>query len=191
MLHVAVEGRADEIVVSRLMDELGRSTRLVIRCGGRPAIEAKVPAFNRSATRLAWFVLADLDQNECAPGYLAKVLPQPERLMRFRIAVRETEAWLLADDAWVAEFFRIKSSLVPTNPERLRDPKRALVDLARKSRRSDVREGMVPRVGSSADVGPLYLPFVAEFVLGWAPSRAASRADSLKRCISAIQSLPN
>jgi hypothetical protein len=75
----------------------------------------------------------------------------------------------------------------PAAPEQLVEPKQRMVDLARQSRRPQIRADMVPRAGSGRAVGPAYTSRLIEFVTdrqrGWRPDVAAARCDSLARCI--------
>ncbi len=64
-------------------------------------------------------------------------MPDPAPYMCFRVAVREVEAWLLADREQIARFLSIARSRVPQSPETLDNPKQRLVELARHSRRRE------------------------------------------------------
>jgi hypothetical protein len=64
------------------------------------------------------------------------------------VAVREVEAWLLSDRANLVRFLSVPVSHVSRTPELLDNPKSAMVELARRSRRRDIREDMVPRLYS-------------------------------------------
>jgi len=83
--------------------------------------------------------------------------------MCLRLAVHAAESWLLADSARLAAFLGVSAARLPGDPDRLPDPKGTIVDLARHSRKPDVREDMVPRLGSSARVGPGYASRIMEF----------------------------
>jgi hypothetical protein len=113
--------------------------------------------------------------------------------MCFRIAVREVEAWLLADQERLSTFLKVATARVPSEPEAEHDPKRAMVDIARKSRKREIREDMVPRPGSGRTVGPAYASRLIEFVshptTGWRPDIAAKRSDSLRRCLACMRKL--
>ena len=66
--------------------------------------------------------------------------------------------------------------------ELLADPKLTLVNIARTSRRRDIRADMVPREGSGRAVGPAYTSRVIEYSQGpWRPHVAARYSDSLAR----------
>jgi hypothetical protein len=108
--------------------------------------------------------------------------------MCFRIAVREVEAWLLADRDNIARFLGVAVSRVPRNVETLENPKRELVDLVRGSRRREIREDMAPRPGSGREVGPAYASRLIEFAERlWAPQTASQQSDSLRRSLKCLQ----
>jgi hypothetical protein len=110
--------------------------------------------------------------------------------MRFRVAVREVEAWLLADRASMALFLKVPLALIPRDPDGLDDPKLRLVDLARRSRQRDIRVDLVPREGSGRAVGPAYTSRLVEFAgKMWRPDAAAAHSDSLRRCRQRIAEL--
>jgi len=115
--------------------------------------------------------------------------------MRLRVAVREVEAWLLADRSRLAGFLSVSAGAIPASPEAEDDPKQTLVNLAARSRRRDIRIDMVPRPGSGKNVGPAYTARLIEFISAgdnpWSPVDAALRADSLRRCMSALEIFAN
>jgi hypothetical protein len=180
----AVEGPVDEIVMRKLVDEAGGNLERVYGKNGKSHLRQRLSGFNQAARHAPWVVVVDLDHSaECAPPFCQDWLPHPSAHMCFRVAVREIEAWLLADRERLARFLSIASGRVPANPEALDDPKLALVNLARHSRRKDIREDMVPRPSSGREVGPAYTSRVIEFVESqWRPEVAAHLADSLRRC---------
>jgi len=107
--------------------------------------------------------------------------------MCFRVAVREAEAWLLADRDSLGNYLGVSPEIIPRNPENLFDAKQALVNVARRSRRRAIREDMVPREGSGRQVGAAYASRVIEFVTAsWEPGAAAAAAPSLRRCLDAL-----
>jgi hypothetical protein len=111
--------------------------------------------------------------------------------MCFRVVVREIETWLFADRQRLAAFLGVPVAHVPHAPEDVADPKAAMVNLARQSRRRDVRDDMVPRPGSGRAVGPAYASRLVEFVAyreaSWRPEVAAEHSDSLARCIERLR----
>jgi hypothetical protein len=111
--------------------------------------------------------------------------------MLLRIPVRAIEAWLMGDRERLAGFLNISVDLIPLNPDIETNPKTTLINLARRCRKTALREDIVPRAGSGAPVGPGYTGRIQEFVLQskhrWRPEVAAESSDSLKRCIKALQ----
>jgi hypothetical protein len=84
-------------------------------------------------------------------------------------------------------------SRVPDDPDAELDPKATLVNIARRSRKRAIVDGLVPRPGSGRKVGEAYAGMVADFVRAtprpWRPEVAALHSDSLRRCIAALETL--
>jgi len=121
---------------------------------------------------------------------VASWLPQRPALMSLRVAVREVEAWLLADRTTLARFLQVSRDLVPRDPESLPDPKATLVSIARRSRSRPIREGLPPRPGSGRSVGPLYVAQLSRFVTEhWDVEASADISQSLDRCLRALATL--
>lgn len=180
----AVEGIVDEAVLRRLAEDTGVAVQAVYGLGGKRHLRQLVPGYNQAARFAPWLIIVDLDRShECAPALRTEWLPEPAPLMKLLVAVRAIEAWLLADRDAIADFLGVSIDRAPRDPEALTDPKRAMVDLARHSRRRNIREDMVARPESGRDVGPAYAARMIEFTgTLWRPAEAESRADSLRRC---------
>lgn len=194
VITAAVEGLTDEALLKRLCSFLGTTAGQIYGKCGKPYILARLGGYNYSARFRHWVVLLDLDNDgQCAPDVLPLWLPDPSRLMCLRVIVRELEAWLLADPMRISRFLSVAAAEVPTDPDTIPDPKRAMVELARRSRRRAIREDMVPHIGSGQPVGPAYTSRMIEFIqdsnAGWRPDVAALNSNSLQRCISAISLL--
>jgi hypothetical protein len=194
VLTAAVEGVADEVLLKRVCSFIGTGVGQVYGKYGKSFVLARINGYNHSAQFRHWIVLLDLDADGlCAPDVLPHWLPNPSRLMRLRVAVRELEAWLLADPERISGFMSVHVRDIPIDPDRIPDPKRLIVELARKSRRRAIREDMVPIPGSGQPVGPAYTSRMIQFIQdadrGWRPDVAAQNSDSLQRCISAISHL--
>ena len=190
VISAAVEGIVDEAVVRKLIAHADATPGDVYGKKGKSFLRQKIAGYNNAAQRAPWLVLVDLDNEGCAPPLRNAWLPQPAPYLCFRVAVREVEAWLLADAERLAGFLGVARSRLPPDPERLADPKTTMVKLARASRRRDIREDMVPRPRSGRQVGPAYSSRLIEFAsLHWRPDVAAGRADSLKRAMRCLERL--
>src|SRR5207302_4913725 len=110
-----------------------------------------------AAQHSPWLVLLDLDQDaECAPIARRLWLPDATPELCLRIAVKEVEAWLLADREKLSSFLRVSAARLPVQPDTVSHPKELIVELARSSRNREVRADIVPRLGSGRIVGVGY-----------------------------------
>ena len=142
----AVEGSVDGAVARRLILFSGGIPGPVYGHKGKHYLRDKIAGYSRAAQLSPWLVLTDLDHDaDCAPSLRRTWLSQSSPHLCFRIAVREVEAWLLADGKHMAEFLKVPMSQVPQCPDLLDDPKRVIVDLARSSQSREMREDMVPK----------------------------------------------
>ena len=100
----------------------------------------------------------------------------------FRFAIHEVESWILADRKNIAEFIGCASTKIPKDPDELEDPKQILINLAKKSRKKDIR-GIVPIDPTSA-IGPEYNFQLERFVEAfWDIENAIQHSPSLKRTV--------
>jgi len=162
----------------------------------RPRVEKGVDNIRKSLTKyrnasraLAHVVLVDLDDKPCAPVLRAQwgLTTLPDAML-FRVAVREVEAWILADRAGFSAFVGILPSKVTLTPETLPNPKQALINLVRSSRNRRLVRELVPEQGSSMSKGPLYNERLGEFVRDtWDVSVAMQAAPSLQRTLDRLQ----
>lgn len=189
-LVIAVEDELSGAVMSRLISFSGRNFTInrIFNARGNVRLKDGMIKFRAASRVLPHIVLTDLDRCPCPPELIdnwnANQLP-PQLL--FRIAVREVEAWLMADRAGIAEFLHIDVSKVPHAPEAEEDPKRTLINLARKSRKRRLSQEIVPEAGSAAKIGPLYNTHFVDFVDSrWNIEQACLCAPSLDRTLSRI-----
>lgn len=110
--------------------------------------------------------------------------------MLLRVPVRAIEAWFFADPETLAAFLGVATTKVPRDPDAAPWPKRAMVDLARRSRRRDMKLDMVPAAGAKRYYGPAYTARMVEYAtIHWEPTVARSRSPSLARAIAALEGL--
>lgn len=162
----------------------------------RPLVERGVDnirlslAKYRNASRaLAHVVLVDLDTAPCAAALRAQwgLTTLPDAML-FRVAVREVEAWILADRAGFASFAGILPTKITQAPETLLNPKQALINLVRASHNSRLSKEIVPLQGTSMSKGPLYNERLGAFVREkWNVAAAMEAAPSLKRTVDRLK----
>lgn len=187
----AVEGLVDETVLRRVVSLAGGKADRVHIAGGKHRLDRQLHGYNNAAKLAPWCVLRDLNGDAlCAAELRSRLLPMSSPLMHFRIAVRSVEAWMIADRERIASFLSIPQSVVPRSPEDLPDPKQALVDLATRSHKRVVRDGIVPTPSSGRRVGPDYTSLMIEYVESrWRPEVAARNSESLCRCVRSLRGL--
>lgn len=190
----AVEGPGDEAVLRKLIERCGAALGTTYGKSGKDHLLLQLAGYNSAAHHSPWLVLVDLDQDDMATGCVGSLrsfwLPNPAPLMCFRVVVRAVEAWLLADRPNMARFLGVAAQRVPADPEKMSDPKQALVNVARQSRFRRINEGMVPRQGSGRHVGPLYTACLIDFAQNhWDPDIAAQSSASLQRAMVRLSAL--
>lgn len=191
-IQAAVEGQLDTSVARRLIAAAGGHLGRVYGGEGKDALIQKLDGCNRAAGHgRRWLVLVDLNAGAtCAPALRARLLPDPAPGMCLRIVVPEIEAWLMADAQTLARCLRVRPSLISRHPERLDSPKDRMVDLARGSRRRQIREDMVPGRRSGRRIGRAYTARLIEYVrTAWRPRHAACHAVDLQCAIRCLERL--
>ena len=192
--NLVVEGDTDEAALLVILDLANAAHLRTYGKHGKRYIETKLDSFRQAAASIGdvrWLVLVDLDNETCAPLYRERLLDSTPPNLLFRVAVRELEAWLLADRNRIAAFLGVSVALVPREPERLADPKLELINLARRSRKSHIRHDLVPLPGGGRSEGPAYTSRIIDFILGdWDPVDAAVNSPSLRRLIEHVGGPP-
>lgn len=190
-LNLVVEDRLSEAVLRSMLRQLTDRSYEVRKCyqrGGFGYIKKNLRGFNHAAKGTPFLVLTDLDENECPLALMREWLPvsrNPNLL--FRVAVREVEAWVLADRKAFAGFLGIREELIPDNVDQIKDPKRFLIGLAGRSRRGDLRQDIVPSPGSTSRQGPNYNGRLILFVeKHWCVAAARRHSPSLERAVAAV-----
>jgi len=188
-ISLVVEDTLGQVVLRRILREY-RSDALVGSCYGNRGydyIKKRARAFNKAAKGLPLLMLADLEM-ECAPAQIGTLLSGPRHPnLIFRVAIMEIESWILADRGGFSSFLGVAKRLIPQNVDVIVDPKKLVVNLARRCRRRSLREALVPAPASTAKVGPGYNGQLSSFVDStWNISEASQNSPSLRRAVNAI-----
>ncbi len=180
-ISLLVEGIVDELVVRKIVGEIGGYSIGPVYKYSQPIFRKKVQAYNNAARHFPWLAVMDMDRFNGCPGDLARaVLSTPAKNMVFRIAVHEIESWIMADAKALSDFLKIDKRQVPDDTDSIEDAKQSLIGLARKSSSSIIREKLVPRQGSTSSVGSGYTACITELMEEhWSLSR------SIRECRSA------
>ena len=189
---IAVEDELSCAVMEKIIAFVGyNNTFRIFNARGYGKLKTSMPKFREASRTLPHIVLTDLDRSSCPVALLAKwgAKHLPANLL-IRIAVREVEAWLLADRDGISNFLKIDKSKITCYPEIEEDPKRTLVNLSRKSRKRGLSKEIVPELTSSARIGPLYNFHFINFVKDhWDIDNARRNSESLDRALVRISNL--
>lgn len=161
--------------------------------GGNSKLRSDLSKFIEVAQRCPVLLLTDLDQMVCAPSLVqtwTKNQPLPARLL-FRVAVRETESWLLADREGFSAWSGVPVAQLPLNPDAEPDPKRLLLERIKRYSQRNMKEDLLPAAGSiSSKVGLSYNARLTQFVRQhWSLENAMQHSDSLARAHMRLQEL--
>lgn len=193
MFVVVTEDVLSEAVAGKLVCEGGFDSS-EIRFSGRRGfgyLKSNVRKYMEAARQCPVLMLTDLDARQCAPNlvgdWTGDVAAPKDFLLR--VAVRETEAWLMADRDGFAEYLGVSKAKLPRDVEGLPDPKRYLLEVARGAKKK-IREGLLPLTNAAASQGFGYNPLLSKFVTErWSSAKAAANCESLKRTIARLEAV--
>ena len=77
-------------------------------------VKNKIKEFNKLSESYPVVLLIDLDNDDCAPLLIKKLVKDKNKDFIFNIAVDEAEAWLMADRENFASYFKIKMEDMPS-----------------------------------------------------------------------------
>lgn len=182
---LATEDQLSEAIGKRLLAAARPALQagLVLRQNGEGYLRKKMKSWCQMARNgQPLLLLTDLDREACPLSLIenwSEKRSRPTDLV-FRVAVREVEAWLLADHLAMQRLLGTAVRL-PPEPELLPDPKQHLLELAKRAPRS-VRTDLVVERGAIAAQGLGYNARLCALVdSDWSPERAAERSASLGR----------
>jgi hypothetical protein len=193
-IFLAVEDALSKAVAEKLLLSSGVEFQIK-QCfckHGYGYLKSNLNKFSNIAKTTPLLLITDLDREDCAPDLIWRWLgkKKPHKGLLFRVAVRETEAWLLADADGFAAFSGVPVTKIPHEVESLPDPKSTLIELVRRYGKRSLKADIVLQPGICAKVGLAYNPVLCPFVQEiWSPERAEGVANSLARVRSSISKL--
>lgn len=182
---LATEDELSEAVGKRLLIDAGYQLdpAPLLRRNGSGYLRSKMDSWCEMAKRKPVFLLTDLDRTACPVELRAAWIGNrnPSENLVMRIAVREVEAWILADHQALKTIVGGRGSL-PADPDLIPDPKQYFLRLVAKQARREVREELVAGAGAIASQGIGYNARLSHLVSTvWSPERAALRSKSLHK----------
>jgi hypothetical protein len=193
-IHIATEDALSEAVGLKLISTFlsGFDVGVMLRKNGNGYLKSKIASFCQMARHAPLLLITDLDNANCAPSlkasWLRNIIP-PDDLI-FRVAVREVEAWLLADHRTMRRLIGEQARRLPPDPESVLNPKELLLTLVARGAPRDVKRDLLVKRGSVASQGLGYNQRLCHHVnAAWNPQKAAERSDSLARLIRRLNDL--
>jgi hypothetical protein len=184
---IVVEDVLQEVVVRKILSGYTQITiNSVFGLHGAGYIDSKIVGFNQAAKINPYIILRDLDNAECAPRLRMQLIGEniSDQLL-FCIIVREVETWLLSDSQSFCSFLGIPLPTELSRPEMIDSPKEFLFSLAAKSRKREIRDGIIPR--GTARTGAMYNFILIKYVeKHWNWKNASIKSSSLKRFINRL-----
>ena len=187
---LAVEDKLSEAVSIKILEDLGIGISQQLGLKGKGYLEKKAQSLNQTAKVIPVFMLTDLDSPSQCPPQLVQSWIKGEQNPKFflRVAVMEVESWIMADRKGFADFLSIPIHRIPQDTDAIPQAKEFLVSLARLSKKTRLREDIVPLPGATSKVGPRYNSSLWEFVrVRWDIQFAASASMSLKRTLERLR----
>ena len=108
-VSLVVEGSLDETISKKLISKYANhiKIRTTYSMGSRSEIRKRINKYNQAARVYPFWVLVDLNQDECPPILIKEWVPHKNPQLFLRVAVRQVEAWLLADRQAFARFLGV------------------------------------------------------------------------------------
>lgn len=185
------EGRTDAEAARKMIlaagGTPGRDFTQRTQARGKDALDRRLAGYNAAARFTPVLLLRDLDEAPCPGELVLRCVPVREEGLLLRIAVRELEAWLLADKAALATFAKIDVASLPDRPETLDKPKERLIDALKGSRTGAIQKQLF--VGGERPTFQMLGEWTANFIRqAWDPRRAAASglAPSLDRAMDRL-----
>ena len=127
-INLVSEDQVSEFVMRKLLEEANKfQLGYSYSESGFGYIRKNMTGWNQASKGCPFFVLTDLDQTDCAPTLKADWLSVKQNPnLIFRVAVKEVEAWLLADIEGFSKYTGISSANFNENTESIDDPKAEL-----------------------------------------------------------------
>lgn len=188
---IFVEDALSEAVVKHIVAQVWDDWQgevLAKVTSGNASLLKIMPRIQQIAQRVPALVLTDLDRRACPQLVVGQWIntPRPPKLV-FRVAVREVESWLLADLQNCAAYLGVSETRLPRQPELEDDPKQTIINLARRSRMREIKDGIPPGPRTIAAIGPGYNSLLIRFVhTSWNLQIASQNSRSLNHAIAEL-----
>jgi hypothetical protein len=190
IINLAVEDDLSEAILREIIKKSQHNFTVgfCLKRQGFSYLKSIINGLNKAAQGTPFLVLTDLDRAPCPLEIISTWLKQPKHPnLLFRVAVKEVEAWLLADREGFARFLGISEALIPPDVEQIPEPKQYLIQLAKKSRKLYLRDSIVPTDKTTAKIGKNYNAVLIQFIQEyWQVEAAQINSRSLERTMRTL-----
>ena len=177
-------------IMQKMLDNFNGcfSINQIVNAHGFVRIKKHINGYNEASVYTPYFIITDLDKNECAPSLIKSWFCKvPNKNMLFRVAVREIESWIIADRKNFAKFIGVSLDKIPLKPDEIKEPKEKLISLVKKSRNKVLCSDLAPK-DNSASIGPYYNATLRQFILDrWDLCSAMKNSPSLNKAFLALK----
>ncbi|HLP57978.1 MAG TPA: DUF4276 family protein [Candidatus Deferrimicrobium sp.] len=192
IFYVGYEDELSLALIQKIFSQLNQGYLIGSKFLGRGAgyLKKNIKPFNELAKGIPFLLLTDLDNDECAPTKIRDWIKVPlNPNFFFRIAVKESESWVLADRESFSKFLNISINKIPFHTDAIDDPKRFLIKLVNSSSKNKLKHDIVPAKNSTASIGKNYNePLICFIQEEWDLYKAVDHSESLKRMVGRLQS---
>ena len=188
-LSLIVEDKLSAAVANKILRQVGNYQVIKTLKWSKNKIAERINGINQACKGCPYFVLTDQDTAEnCPPTKISKLHGNKHSDLLYRFAVMEIESWVMAHHSALAKFLSISKRRIPDRPDAILNPKQCLIQLARKSRSTQIKKDLVPDKNSTSLVGPGYNDRLIEFIgKHWNTKLASRRSPSLKRTFDRLR----
>ncbi|OGJ89502.1 MAG: hypothetical protein A2487_06340 [Candidatus Raymondbacteria bacterium RifOxyC12_full_50_8] len=188
-VNLVVEDDIHLFVLRRVIRYSSRNFEIyrVLGKRGNSYIKQNMLAFNKAAKHFPFIILTDLDRAICAASLIDEWIAfKKDGNLLFRIAIREAEAWLLADRKNFASFLGVSDNIIDRDPEGIDNPKEYIINLAKRSSKRNIKKDIIPQ--GTASIGRNYNTCIGEFILNsWSVDDACRHSKSLQGLVTKIK----
>jgi len=200
-LFIVGEDAVTYTIIKKILTHCSNNFEIISELPARGGqVKSQIKQYNKLSETYPVILLIDLDNNDCAPQLLNKLISVKNKNFIFNIAIDEAEAWLMADREGFADYFKINLKEIPVACLKKQGGGKALTEmnfsvksswfltheLIKKSRSSEFIQQLTPKPNASK--GPEYNPCILPFIENkWNIDNACKNSDSLNRMITRIK----
>jgi hypothetical protein len=189
-INIVVEDLLTELTIKKILNNYKDKFQLhnIFGKRGFGYIKSRITNFNAAAKNIPYLIITDLDQYDCPPSLCKEwfTFTKNPNLI-FRIAVKEIETWLIADRKNFSGFLKIPENRISKEVESISDPKEFIIKLATRSPNREMRSSIVPKLKSTAKIGPNYNDCLARFIINyWDIDLASMNSISLHKTLESL-----